>query len=75
MKLKKLITIIISAVTLLCVAAVSVSAIGYTVINATEIQKHIAGLISLADDKQKEYDFNGDGILNIADTTYLQKML
>ena len=53
MKLKKLITIIISAVTLFCVAAVSVSAIGYTVINATEIQKHIAGLISLADDKQK----------------------
>ncbi|MGN0509277.1 MAG: GH25 family lysozyme [Ruminococcus sp.] len=75
MKFKKLTAILFTAVTLLCVAAFSVSALDYTVFNATEIQKHIAGLITLSDEKQKEYDFNGDGILTISDTTYLQKML
>lgn len=75
MKLKKLIAIIFTAVTLLCVAAVSVSALDYTLSNATEIQKHVAGLITLSDEKQKEYDFNGDGVLNIYDITYLQKLL
>lgn len=75
MKFKKLTAIIFTAVTLLCVAAFSVSALDYTVFNATEIQKHIAGLITLSDEKQKEYDFNGDGVLNVYDTTYLQKLL
>lgn len=75
MKFKKLITILFTAVTLLCVAAVSVSALDNTLSNATEIQKHVAGLITLSDEKQKEYDFNGDGVLNIYDTTYLQKLL
>lgn len=75
MKFKKLITILFTAVTLLCVAAVSVSALNYTLSDATEIQKHVAGLITLSDEKQKEYDFNGDGVLNIYDTTYLQKLL
>lgn len=75
MKLKKLIAIIFAAVTLLCVTAFSVSALDYTLSDATEIQKHIAGLITLSVEEQKEYDFNGDGILTISDTTYLQKML
>lgn len=75
MKFKKLITILFTAVTFICVTAVSVSAYDYTVYNVTEIQKHIAGLITLSDEKQKEYDFNSDGILTIADTTYLQKLL
>ena len=75
MKFKKLIAILFTAVTLLCVAAFSVSALDYTVFNATEIQKHIAGLITLSDEKQKEYDFNCDGVLNVSDTTYLQKIL
>lgn len=75
MKLKKLIAIIFAAVTLLCVTAFSVSALDYTLSDATEIQKHIAGLITLSDEKQKEYDFNGDGVLNVYDTTYLQKLL
>lgn len=75
MKFKKLIAILFTAVTLLCVAAVSVSAYDYTVYNVTEIQKHIAGMITLSNEKQKEYDFNDDGILTIADTTYLQKLL
>lgn len=75
MKFKKLITILFTAVTFICVTAVSVSATEYTVYNVTEIQKHIAGMITLSDEKQKEYDFNSDGILTIADTTYLQKLL
>ncbi len=75
MKLKKLTAILFTAVTLICVTAFSVSALDYTVFNATEIQKHIAGLITLSVEEQKEYDFNGDGILTISDTTYLQKML
>lgn len=75
MKFKKLITILFTAVTFICVTAVSVSAYNYTVYNVTEIQKHIASLITLSDEKQKEYDFNSDGILTIADTTYLQKLL
>lgn len=75
MKFKKLITILFTAVTFICVTAVSVSAYDYTVYNVTEIQKHIAGMITLSDKKQKEYDFNSDGILTIADTTYLQKLL
>lgn len=75
MKSKKLLAIIFTAVTLLCVTAVSVSALDYTLSNATEIQKHVAGLITLSDEKQKKYDFNDDGVLNIYDTTYLQKLL
>lgn len=75
MKLKKLTAILFTAVTFLCVAAFSVSALDYTLSDATEIQKHVAGLITLSDEKQKEYDFNGDGVLNVYDTTYLQKLL
>ena len=75
MKLKKLTAILFTAVTFLCVAAFSVSALDYTLSDATEIQKHVAGLITLSVEEQKEYDFNGDGILTISDTTYLQKML
>lgn len=75
MKTKKLTAILFTAVTLLCVAAFSVSALDYTLSDATEIQKHVAGLITLSDEKQKEYDFNGDGVLNVYDTTYLQKLL
>lgn len=75
MKSKKLIAILFTAVTLFCVAAVSVSALEYTLSDATAIQKYVAGLITLSDEKQKEYDFNGDGVLNIYDTTYLQKLL
>lgn len=75
MKHKKLIAIIFAAVTLLCVTAVSVSALNYTLTDTTNIQKHIAGLIELSDEKQKEYDFNGDGVLDVYDTTYLQKLL
>lgn len=75
MKFKKLTAILFTAVTFLCVAAFSVSALDYTLSDATEIQKHVAGLITLSDEKQKEYDFNGDGVLNVYDTTYLQKLL
>lgn len=75
MKFKKLITILFTTVTFICVTAVSVSAYDYTVYNVTEIQKHIAGMITMSNEKQKEYDFNDDGILTIADTTYLQKLL
>ena len=79
MTLKKLITTTITAVTLLCATAFSVSAktdiVKYRITNATDIQKHLAGLIELSEDKQKEYDFNGDEILNIIDSTVLQYSL
>ncbi len=73
----KIITIILSAVTLISVAAfsVSASAFEYTVKNVTDMQKHIAGIIVLSEEKQKEYDFNNDGKINISDTTYLQKLI
>ena len=73
----KIITIILSAVTLISVAAFSVSAstFEYTVKNVTDMQKHIAGIIVLSEEKQKEYDFNNNGKINISDTTYLQKLI
>lgn len=72
----KIITIILSAVTLISVAAFSVSAIeDYTVKNVTDIQKHIANIFSLSENKQKEYDFDNNGEITISDATYLQKIL
>lgn len=76
MKFKNLIVTFLTAVTLTCVAAVSVSAVtNYSILNVTDIQKHIAGLFVLAEDKQKEYDFDGDGNLSVIDSTDLQKIL
>ena len=75
MKLKKLILITAVALMLLSAASLTAFAAEYTVTNVTDMQKHIAGIIVLPEDKQKEYDFNKDGILNITDTTYLQKLL
>lgn len=79
MKFKKLITTTLIAVTLICATAFSVSAktdiANYKITNATDIQKHLAGLIELSDDKQKEYDFNNDGVLSIIDSTVLRYSL
>lgn len=76
--MKKTISLFITVAIVLCIATVSsfaVSALDYTVYNATEIQKHIVGLLLLSEEKQKEYDFDRDGILSVADATYLQKMI
>lgn len=75
MKLKNFTVFTISAAILSCFFLVSVSAAEYSVTNVTDIQKHITGLISLSDEKQKEYDFDNDGLLSITDSTYLQKLL
>lgn len=75
MKFKKLITTILTAVALICVTAFSVSAHTYSILDVTDIQKHIAGLTVLTEEKQIEYDFNGDGKISVSDATYLQKML
>lgn len=75
MKFKKL--LLITAVTIMLLSAASFTALAseYTVTNVTDMQKHIAGIIVLSEEKQKEYDFNKDGIINITDTTYLQKLI
>lgn len=75
MKLKKLLLITSVAIMLLCAASFTALASEYTVKNVTDMQKHIAGIIVLSEEEQKEYDFNNDGIINITDTTYLQKLI
>lgn len=75
MKFKKLITTILTALTLTCVTAFSVSAHTYSILDVTDIQKHIAGLTSLSEETQQEYDFNNDGQMTVLDATYLQKIL
>lgn len=79
MNFKKLITTTLTAVTLICATAFSVSAktdtVQYKITNATDIQKHLAGLIELSEEKQKDYDFNNDGELSIIDSTVLRYSL
>ncbi len=43
--------------------------------DATAIQKHIAGLISLDSEQVSLADFNGDGTVNIKDATQIQKKI
>jgi len=75
MKAKKLIAITLILTVIFCFPFVCASAADYSVTNVTEIQKHISGIIRLSEAKQNEYDFNNDGLLSIADSTYLQKIL
>ena len=75
MKIKRLTAITLVLTILFCFSFVSVSAADYSVLDVSDIQKHIAGLIVLPDEKQKEYDFNNDGILSILDSTFLQRVL
>lgn len=75
MKIKRLTAITLVLTILFCFSFVSVSAADYSVLDVSDIQKHIAGLIMLSDEKQKEYDFNNDGILSILDSTFLQRVL
>lgn len=46
-----------------------------TVVDATEISKHLAELSTLTDEQLTKADFNGDGKVNIADSTDIQKMI
>ncbi len=43
--------------------------------DAVEIQKYLAGLVTLNKAQQKSADCNNDGIINITDAVYLQKAL
>ena len=43
--------------------------------DATAIQKHVAGLITLANYQYENAEFNGDGTVNIRDATAIQKHL
>lgn len=75
MKFKKLTAITIILSILSCFSIISVSASDYSITDVSDIQKHIAGLIVLPDEKQKEFDFNHDGVLSVLDSTYLQMIL
>ncbi len=46
-----------------------------TIADATDIQKHIAGLITLSDTQKAAADVNGDGQVTIADATDIQKYI
>ena len=43
--------------------------------DATEVQKHLAQLITLSGDRLKAADADGDGVVNISDATHIQKYL
>lgn len=75
MKFKKLTAITLILSILSCFSIISVSAADYSITDVSDIQKHIAGLIELPDEKQKEFDFNHDGVLSVLDSTYLQMIL
>ncbi len=75
MKFKKLTAITLILSILYCFSIISVSAADYSITDVSDIQKHIAGLIVLPDEKQKEFDFNRDGVLSVLDSTYLQMIL
>ena len=45
------------------------------VMDATDIQKYLAGIITLTDTQKTKGDVNNDGILNVADATEIQKYL
>ncbi len=76
MNFKKIISVLICVLISFSIPCVSVSAKEeYTITTATDIQKHLANLITLSEEKQKEYDFNNDGILNIVDSTRLRYKL
>lgn len=45
------------------------------ILDATETQKYVAGLIELTDEQKLPADVNGDGIINIVDATQIQKYL
>ena len=74
MKLKKLTAILFTAVTFLCVAAFSVSALDYTLSDATEIQKYLASLVTLTDKQLALADVDGDGYVSIQDATKIQRI-
>lgn len=75
MNIKKLSLTAALVLSLLYASVFAVSADGYTISNVTDIQKHIVGISSLSETKQKEYDFDNDGEITISDATYLQKIL
>lgn len=75
MKFKKLTAITLILSILSCFSIISVSASDYSITDVSDIQKHIAGLIVLSDEKQEEFDFNRDGVLSILDSTHLQMIL
>ncbi len=76
MNFKKIISVLICVLIFFSLPCITVSAKEeYTITTATEIQKHLANLITLTDEKQQEYDFNKDGTLNIVDSTHLRYKL
>ena len=46
-----------------------------TVVDATLIQKYIAGLVTLSDTQKAAADVNNDGSVSIIDATQIQKYI
>ena len=46
-----------------------------SIIDATEIQKYLAGLVEFTDAEMVAADYNGDGLVSIIDATDIQKVL
>ena len=46
-----------------------------SIIDATEIQKYLAGLVDFTDSEMAVADYNGDGVVSIIDATDIQKVL
>lgn len=46
-----------------------------TVADATLLQKYVVGIATLTDDQKLLADCNGDGVINVRDATYIQKLL
>jgi len=47
----------------------------FTVMDATNVQKYVVGMIDLTDDEKFLYDTNGDNVLTVIDATNIQKII
>lgn len=78
---KRLVVSLLASIAMLsamALSAVSVSAAtenGFTVGDATKIQKYLVGMKQLSDDELTRYDVNKDGVVTIDDATKIQQKL
>lgn len=82
MKLKKIISAIVAGGLLVMSYTTPFSAVTaqsdnfeLSVIDATNVQKYVVGMIDMTDDEKSRYDTNGDNLLTVIDATNIQKIL
>lgn len=82
MKLKKIISAIVVGGLLVMSYTTPFSAVTaqsdnfeLSVIDATNVQKYVVGMIDLTDDEKSRYDTNEDNLLTVIDATNIQKIL